>query len=124
MKVITNLTLFVCLHAAISFAAIAPENPNAGEELERAADVSGHHGGHLTIGERAEPKTLNPVMATDAVSREVIAADDGRSRRNQSRFATNSAGTRKILEDVPGRPDFYFAIEKRHPLFRWASLRC
>ncbi|MFZ1917129.1 MAG: ABC transporter substrate-binding protein [Terriglobales bacterium] len=35
-------------------------------------DVSGRYGGHLTIGERAEPKTLNPVTATDAVSREVI----------------------------------------------------
>jgi peptide/nickel transport system substrate-binding protein len=36
------------------------------------AGVSGHYGGHLTIGQRAEPKTLNPVTATDAVSREVI----------------------------------------------------
>src|SRR6202795_2696684 len=36
------------------------------------ADVSGQHGGHLTIGQRAEPRTLNPVTATDAVSREVI----------------------------------------------------
>lgn len=35
-------------------------------------DVSGRYGGHLTIGERAEPKTFNPVTATDAVSREVI----------------------------------------------------
>jgi peptide/nickel transport system substrate-binding protein len=36
------------------------------------ADVSGHYGGHLTVGQRAEPRTLNPVTATDAVSREVI----------------------------------------------------
>jgi peptide/nickel transport system substrate-binding protein len=36
------------------------------------AGVSGHYGGHLTIGQRAEPKTLNPVTATDAVSREVV----------------------------------------------------
>ena len=72
MKLITNLALLVCLHAALCFAVIAPETPSAGEELDRAADVSGHSGGHLTIGERAEPKTLNPVIATDAVSREVI----------------------------------------------------
>jgi peptide/nickel transport system substrate-binding protein len=36
------------------------------------AEVSGQYGGHLTIGQRAEPKTLNPVTATDGVSREVI----------------------------------------------------
>jgi len=73
MKAATRLTLLVCLLVTASFAAApAPEKPNAGEELARAADVSGHYGGHLTIGERAEPKTLNPVIATDAISREVI----------------------------------------------------
>jgi len=50
----------------------APEKPNPGEELFRAAQVSGHYGGQLTIGGRAEPKTFNPVIATDAVSREMI----------------------------------------------------
>ena len=35
------------------------------------ASVSGSYGGRLTIGQRAEPKTLNPVIATDAISREV-----------------------------------------------------
>jgi len=53
MKLITNLALLVCLHAALCFAVIAPETPSAGEELDRAADVSGHSGGHLTIGDRA-----------------------------------------------------------------------
>jgi peptide/nickel transport system substrate-binding protein len=63
----------VCLLAAVCLAAgPSPEKPNPGEELERAAQVSGHYGGNLTIGGRAEPKTLNPVIATDAVSREVI----------------------------------------------------
>jgi len=41
------------------------------------ADVSGRYGGHLTIGQRSEPKTLNPVTATDAVSREVIGRLNG-----------------------------------------------
>jgi peptide/nickel transport system substrate-binding protein len=73
MKASTRLALLVCLLAAACFAAApAPENPNPGEELARAADLSGRYGGHLTIGERAEPKTLNPVIAADAVSREVI----------------------------------------------------
>ncbi len=72
MNAITRLTLPVCLLAAVCSAAGAvPEKPNPGEELERAEHVSGHYGGNLTIGGRAEPKTFNPVIATDAVSREV-----------------------------------------------------
>jgi peptide/nickel transport system substrate-binding protein len=72
MKVI-RLSLQVCLLAGACFAAApAPEAAKPGEELARLADVSGRCGGHLTIGQRSEPKTLNPVTATDAVSREVI----------------------------------------------------
>jgi peptide/nickel transport system substrate-binding protein len=73
MKVIARLTLHVCLLAGACFAAAPiPEAANPGEEIARMAGVSGHYGGHLAIGQRAEPKTLNPVTATDAVSREVI----------------------------------------------------
>src|SRR3984885_15154033 len=74
MKRIAGLTLLrVCLLAGACFAAkVAPEAAKPGEELARMADVSGRYGGHLTIGQRSEPKTLNPVTATDAVSREVI----------------------------------------------------
>src|SRR5271154_2036337 len=73
MKVIARLTLHVCLFAGVCFAvAPAPESAKPGEELMRMADVSGRYGGHLTIGQRSEPKTLNPVTVTDAVSREVI----------------------------------------------------
>ena len=73
MKVIARLTLHVCLLAGACFAAAPnPEATNPGEEIARMAGVSGHYGGHLTIGQRAEPKTLNPVTATDGVSREVI----------------------------------------------------
>jgi len=73
MKLLARLALHVCLLAGICFAAApAPETPRAGEELARMSDVSGHYGGHVTVGQRAEPKTLNPVIATDAVSREVI----------------------------------------------------
>ena len=73
MKVIARLTLHVCLLAGACFAAApTPEAASPGEELARMAGVSGHYGGHLTIGQRSEPRTLNPVTATDAVSREVI----------------------------------------------------
>jgi peptide/nickel transport system substrate-binding protein len=73
MKLVARLTLHVCLLTGACFAAaLAPDAAKPGEELARLVDVSGHYGGHLTIGERAELKTLNPVTATDAVSREVI----------------------------------------------------
>jgi peptide/nickel transport system substrate-binding protein len=72
MKVVARLTLHVCLLGACFAETPAPEAAKPGEELARLAETSGHYGGHLTIGQRAEPKTLNPVIATDAVSREVI----------------------------------------------------
>jgi len=77
MKALARLTLQVCLLAVACLAAPPqPDQARAGEELARNPDVSGivpgHYGGHLTIGQRAEPKTLNPVTAADAVSREVI----------------------------------------------------
>jgi peptide/nickel transport system substrate-binding protein len=72
MKLI-RLALHVCLLTGACFAAApAPEAAKPGEELARMSDVTGRYGGHLTIGQRAEPKTLNPITATDAVSREVI----------------------------------------------------
>lgn len=71
MKVIVCLALLVCLIAATCFASSpSPEKPNPGEELSRT-EISGHYGGNLSIGGRAEPKTFNPVIATDAVSREI-----------------------------------------------------
>jgi peptide/nickel transport system substrate-binding protein len=78
MKLIARLSLLVCLAARVCVAAASsvaiptPETPGKNEELQQMANVSGRYGGHLTIGQRAEPKTLNPVIATDAISREVI----------------------------------------------------
>jgi peptide/nickel transport system substrate-binding protein len=78
MNSLARLSLLVCLLACALVAGSAfaanpvPETPANVEELERLADVSGHYGGHLTVGERAEPKTLNPAIATDAISRDVI----------------------------------------------------
>jgi peptide/nickel transport system substrate-binding protein len=73
MKLSSRLALIVCLCAVAAVAAPpVPEPANASEELDRLESVTGQYGGHLVIGQRAEPKTLNPVTATDAVSREVI----------------------------------------------------
>ena len=73
MKVIARLTLIVCLCAAIPLAgAPIPQPILAGEELARIEGLTGRYGGRLVIGQRSEPKTLNPVTATDAISREVF----------------------------------------------------
>jgi peptide/nickel transport system substrate-binding protein len=72
MKSSTRLLVLVCLLSAVCFAAAPrPDSPNRGEELAHA-DIAGQYGGHLTIGERAEPKTFNPVIASDVVSREIV----------------------------------------------------
>src|SRR5713226_5937066 len=73
MKVIARLALVVCLLAARCVTGTpAPEPPNPREELQHVEGEVGRYGGHLIVGQRSEPKTLNPVTATDAVSREVI----------------------------------------------------
>jgi peptide/nickel transport system substrate-binding protein len=78
MKVIARLSLLVCLLAAVCAAgtspagAPAPQTPGNNEELQHVASVSGHYGGSLSIGQRAEPKTLNPATESDSASREII----------------------------------------------------
>ena len=72
MKRITHLSLLVCLLVGVCISVTSATKPSVvGEEVQRMAALSGRSGGHLVIGQRAEPKTLNPVTATDAVSREV-----------------------------------------------------
>src|SRR2546427_7794095 len=73
MKLIPRLALFLCLFAApcvVGAPAPAPLNPS--EELQHVEGEVGRYGGHLIVGQRSEPKTLNPLTATDAVSREGI----------------------------------------------------
>jgi len=54
------------------FASSAPQPPQHGEELQTANNTVGHYGGTLVVAQRSEPKTLNPAIAADAPSREVI----------------------------------------------------
>ncbi len=73
MKAIARLALVVRLCAAMSMAsAPTPQPINQGEELARIEGATGRYGGRLVVGQRSEPKTLNPITATDAVSREVF----------------------------------------------------
>ena len=61
---------FLAIQAAGSF----PTYANAKEELLRVAGEIGRPGGRIVIALRSEPKTLNPLIAADATSREVIGA--------------------------------------------------
>src|SRR5579872_3190476 len=54
------------------FASVTPQTLQRGEEVQTCDNEVGHYGGTLVVGQRSEPKTLNPVIAADAPSREVI----------------------------------------------------
>lgn len=49
-----------------------PQQKNAKEEFLVLPGEVGHSGGRIAVALRAEPKTLNPLIAADAPSREVI----------------------------------------------------
>jgi len=51
---------------------IPAATPRAVEDLMITSGQSGHYGGSLTVAQRTEPKTFNPVTAVDSASREVI----------------------------------------------------
>jgi peptide/nickel transport system substrate-binding protein len=74
MKSRARLALIVCLCASASAASgLGPQPLNPAEEVKQITAELGRYGGRLVVGQRSEPKTLNPVAATDAISREVIA---------------------------------------------------
>jgi len=73
MKNRARLALIVCLAAPmLAVAAPAPQPLSTSEEVQQVNAEVGRYGGHLVVGLRSEPKTLNPVTATDAISRQVI----------------------------------------------------
>jgi peptide/nickel transport system substrate-binding protein len=55
-------------------AALFPAQASAKEELLAVAGERGSRGGRIVIALRSEPKTLNPLIAADGSSREVISA--------------------------------------------------
>jgi len=60
------------LACGTSFASSVPQPAQRGEEVLVSDNAVGRYGGSLVVAQRSEPKTLNPVTATDAPSREVI----------------------------------------------------
>jgi len=80
----------------------APQPLNTGEEVLVDSISPGTYGGMLVIGQRAEPKTFNPVMAIDAPSREVIgrmAADLVHINRVTQKAEAALASSWKISKD-------------------------
>jgi peptide/nickel transport system substrate-binding protein len=74
MKRVRLCNLFAVLATAIicvSSVAFGAQT-QTGEERMVAESASGRSGGRLVIAMRSEPKTLNPVLAQDAPSRDVI----------------------------------------------------
>src|SRR6266480_5877508 len=72
MDIRRRVRVFVFLLAAspLFFASSLPLQ--RGEELQTTDNEIGRYGGTLVVGQRTEPKTLNPMTAADAPSREVI----------------------------------------------------
>ena len=62
----------VVLLSALTVSAAVPAAITPGEEVLVEKATSGTHGGRLVVALRAEPRTLNPAIAADAPSREVI----------------------------------------------------
>ena len=68
----TLSSLFLCLALLGHQAAASPQQKNTKEELLLLPGEAGRSGGRLVVSLRGEPKTLNPLIAADARSREVI----------------------------------------------------
>src|ERR1700683_3164050 len=71
-----NYSWVKCLVLAIAIAGACPFSPalpwQAGEERMIADGAPGHAGGRLVVALLSEPKTLNPALAVDETSRDVI----------------------------------------------------
>jgi peptide/nickel transport system substrate-binding protein len=71
-----SVLLLLTLGTHSAAAAPAPAPRTADEEVLALGDA-GHYGGRLVVALRAEPRTLNPIAAVDAPSKEVIGRMSG-----------------------------------------------
>jgi peptide/nickel transport system substrate-binding protein len=72
MRRLGCLSTLLLAGSLICFASVAPQPAQRGEDLQITDNPVGQYGGTLVVAQRSEPKTLNPVTAADAPSREVI----------------------------------------------------
>ena len=78
----------------------------ATEDVLVVPGLSGRPGGRLVYGQRAEPKTLNPVFASDPASREVI----------QRLMADLIHINRVTLKTEPGARQIVESVRRRAPI--------
>lgn len=74
LRAATNRRAFVCLAMALVTTAYSA-NAHAAQQKEDimvTSNAPGRAGGTLTIAVRSDPKTLNPVLAVDETTREII----------------------------------------------------
>ena len=69
---LSKYILALAVGATCSWSVALAMPPQAGEEQMVSDNAPGHPGGMLVVAMHSEPKTLNPVLAQDAPSRDVI----------------------------------------------------
>lgn len=96
------------------FASPPPQPPQRGEEVQITDNQVGQYGGALVVAQRSEPKTLNPVTAADAPSREVI----GRLTADLIHINRSSQQTEPALAKswVLSKDGRIFTVKLRHGL--------
>jgi peptide/nickel transport system substrate-binding protein len=100
--VATSFLLVTLVAGMPAMAATSPAAVAAGEEVF-AASGGGHYGGRLVVALRAEPRTLNPIVAADAPSKEVIGRMTGDLIHiNRLTQATESALARSWKRSTDG----------------------
>jgi peptide/nickel transport system substrate-binding protein len=67
-----SVATLVLACGSAGFASPAAQPPQRGEDIQITDNQIGRYVGTLVVAQRSEPKTLNPVTAADAPSREVI----------------------------------------------------
>ncbi len=67
-----SVTTLVLACGVACYASPAAQPLQRGEDVQTTDNQVGRYGGTLVVAQRSEPKTLNPVTAADAPSREVI----------------------------------------------------
>ena len=72
MRRLAWLAALVLVSVPLCCALSSPLPRQSGEELQQTNGEIGRYGGTLVVAQGTEPKTLNPVTAADARSREVI----------------------------------------------------
>jgi peptide/nickel transport system substrate-binding protein len=87
-----SVLLVIALGVHPAAAATSPAPLAKGEEVLVVSD-NGHHGGRLVVALRAEPRTLNPVVAVDDPSKDII----GRMSGNLIRVNRLTQGTEGAL---------------------------